>query len=236
MSYPPRGVRSYAGATLQVSPARTSHASWGSPSSSSAASAPWPGQRCATSLRIYSAGELADDRRRRHPEHAARPAHLGAPPAAFAGRSGVAGLHAVGGDREIVPDADRFRRRIHRRHGGRLRRRRAAAGSAVGHPRRSVEPQRDSGAVQRRVGGLSTNVATYVVAAMILGIYFAMNSGTVDSIVYDTVLEETGSSAVYEKWIGRVRMVESAAFAAGALAGGVLAGWTSPRLTYFVSV
>jgi predicted MFS family arabinose efflux permease len=86
------------------------------------------------------------------------------------------------------------------------------------------------------LGGLSTNVATYVVAAMILGIYFAMNSGTVDSIVYDTVLEETGSSAVYEKWIGRVRMVESAAFAASALAGGVLAGWTSPRLTYFVSV
>jgi hypothetical protein len=86
------------------------------------------------------------------------------------------------------------------------------------------------------LGGLSTNVVTYVVAAMILGVYFAMNSGTVDSIVYDTVLEETGSSAVYEKWIGRVRIVESAAFAASALAGGVLAGWTSPRLTYFVSV
>jgi predicted MFS family arabinose efflux permease len=86
------------------------------------------------------------------------------------------------------------------------------------------------------LGGLSTNVATYVVAAMILGIYFAMNSGTIDSIVYDAVLEETGSSAVYEKWIGRVRIVESAAFAGSALAGGVLAGWTSPRLTYFVSV
>jgi MFS family permease len=86
------------------------------------------------------------------------------------------------------------------------------------------------------LGGLSTNVATYVVAAMILGIYFAMNSGTVDSIVYDAVLEETGSSAVYEKWIGRVRIVESAALAGSALAGGILAGWTSPRMTYFVSV
>jgi predicted MFS family arabinose efflux permease len=86
------------------------------------------------------------------------------------------------------------------------------------------------------LGGLSTNVATYIVAAMILGIYFAMYSGTVDSIVYDTVLEETGSSAVYEKWIGRVRIVESAALAGSALAGGVLAGWTSPRVTYFVSV
>jgi Major Facilitator Superfamily/Putative zinc-finger len=86
------------------------------------------------------------------------------------------------------------------------------------------------------LGGLSTNVVTYVVAAMILGVYFAMSSGTVDSVVYDTVLEETGASDAYEKWIGRVRIVESAAFAGSALAGGVLAGLTSPRLTYFLTV
>lgn len=86
------------------------------------------------------------------------------------------------------------------------------------------------------LGGLSTNVAMYVVAAMLLGVYFALNSGTVDSIVYDVVLEETGSSDLYETWIGRTRMVESVAFVASALAGGVVAGWTSPRLTYFASV
>jgi MFS family permease len=86
------------------------------------------------------------------------------------------------------------------------------------------------------LGGLSTNVGTYIAAAMILGVYFALNSGTVDSIVYDTVLEETGSSARYEKWIGRVRIAEGAAFAASALAGGLVAGWTSPRLTYLLTV
>jgi MFS family permease len=86
------------------------------------------------------------------------------------------------------------------------------------------------------LGGLSTNVATYVLAAMLLGVYFALNSGTVDSIVYDVVLEETGSSDVYETWIGRIRMVESGAFVASALAGGVLAGWASARFTYFASV
>ncbi|HEY3975716.1 MAG TPA: MFS transporter [Streptosporangiaceae bacterium] len=86
------------------------------------------------------------------------------------------------------------------------------------------------------VGGLSTNVATYIAAAMILGVYFALNSGTVDSIVYDTVLEETGSSALYEQWIGRVRIAEGAAFAVSALAGGLVAGWASPRLTYFLAV
>ena len=86
------------------------------------------------------------------------------------------------------------------------------------------------------VGGLSHNVATYIVAAMILGVYFAMNSGTVDSVVYDTVMEEAGSSDLYETWIGRVRIVESAAFAGSALLGGLIAGWTTPRVTYLLTV
>jgi hypothetical protein len=86
------------------------------------------------------------------------------------------------------------------------------------------------------LGGLSRNVPTYIAAALILGVYFAMNSGTLDSVVYDTVIEETGSPDLYERWIGRVRIVESAAFATSALTGGLLAGWTSPRLTYFLTV
>jgi len=86
------------------------------------------------------------------------------------------------------------------------------------------------------IGGLSHNVITYVIGAMVLGAYFAFSSGTVDSIVYDTVVEETGSNELYEKWIGRIRAVESAAFVLSALAGGVLAQYTSTRLTYFVTV
>ena len=86
------------------------------------------------------------------------------------------------------------------------------------------------------IGGLSHNVATYIVAALILGVYFAMNSGTVDSVVYDTVIEETGSADTYERWIGRVRVVESAAFTTSALTGGLLAGAASPRLTYFLTI
>ena len=71
---------------------------------------------------------------------------------------------------------------------------------------------------------------------MILGVYFALNSGTVDSIVYDTVLEETGSSELYEKWIGRVRMVEGGAFVAARWPAAWSPSWTSPRLTYFLTV
>ena len=90
--------------------------------------------------------------------------------------------------------------------------------------------------VSSLLGGLSHNVITYVIAAMILGVYFAFSSGTVDSIVYDAVLEETGSNQLYERWIGRIRAVESAAFVLSALAGGVLAQYTSTRFTYFATV
>jgi MFS family permease len=90
--------------------------------------------------------------------------------------------------------------------------------------------------VSSLLGGLSHNVITYVIAAMILGVYFAFSSGTVDSIVYDAVVEETGSNELYERWIGRIRAVESAAFVLSALAGGVLAQYTSARLTYFATV
>ena len=69
------------------------------------------------------------------------------------------------------------------------------------------------------IGGLSHGGATYIVSAAVLGAYFALSSGTVDSIVYDTVLEETGSSDLYEIWIGRVRMVESGALVVSALGG-----------------
>jgi anti-sigma factor RsiW len=91
-------------------------------------------------------------------------------------------------------------------------------------------------ALSALIGGLSNSIGTYIVAAIVLGAYFAMNSGTLDSVVYDTVIEETGSSDQYERWIGRVRLVEGAAFTTSALIGGLVAGWTSPRLTYFLTV
>lgn len=86
------------------------------------------------------------------------------------------------------------------------------------------------------IGGLSQNVPTYIGSALVLAVYFAMYSGTMDAIVYDTVLEEIGASELFEQRIGRVRAVESAALVAGALAGGVVAEVTSPRLAYFLTV
>jgi predicted MFS family arabinose efflux permease len=86
------------------------------------------------------------------------------------------------------------------------------------------------------VGGLSTGVPMYIASAMLLGVYFAMYSGTVESIVYDLVLEETGSGDSYQRHIGRVRALESAALVGSSLAGGWLAGLAGPRATYFVTL
>jgi MFS family permease len=86
------------------------------------------------------------------------------------------------------------------------------------------------------IGGLSHNVPMYIVAAMLLGVYFAMQSGTFDAIVYDTVLEETGSSDRFESVVGRVRMAESVSLTLGALAGGALAAATATRVTYFATL
>jgi Major Facilitator Superfamily len=79
-------------------------------------------------------------------------------------------------------------------------------------------------------------VASYVVAALLLGVYFAMQSGTFDAIVYDTVLEEDGNSERFESILGRVRMLESAALVVGALGGGALAAVTAPRITYVATL
>ena len=85
------------------------------------------------------------------------------------------------------------------------------------------------------IGGFSQNVIAYIVAAAFLGVFFALQSGTLESIVYDTVLEETGDSEAFERTMGRVRLVESAALVASALAGGLIAQFAPLRATYFLT-
>lgn len=68
------------------------------------------------------------------------------------------------------------------------------------NPLRPVEPTRRAHLASialmlcALIGGLSTDVPTYILSALVLGVYFAMYSGTLNSIVYDTELEETGAA------------------------------------------
>lgn len=86
------------------------------------------------------------------------------------------------------------------------------------------------------LGGLSTNVITYVISALAFGAYFAMYSGTLDAVIYDTLLEESGGSASFEKLLGRARLVESSALVTSSIAGGWIASLLSTRITYFLTV
>ena len=86
------------------------------------------------------------------------------------------------------------------------------------------------------VGGLSNSPAMYAVSAVLLGGYFALSSGTADSIVYDTLVEETGSGDDYEAWLGRLHVVEAITLVISSVLGGVLAAAFSARFTYFATV
>jgi MFS family permease len=90
--------------------------------------------------------------------------------------------------------------------------------------------------VSSTIGGFSHGVATYVVGAMFLGVYFALQSGTLDAVVYDTILEETGRADGFERRIGRVRLMESVGLVSSALAGGWLATIVGTRALFFLTV
>ncbi len=85
------------------------------------------------------------------------------------------------------------------------------------------------------IGGFSQSVPVYVLAAAFLGVYFALQSGTLESVVYDTVLEETGDSEAFERTIGQVRLIESIALVTSALLGGLIAQFAPLRATYFLT-
>ncbi|WP_152361228.1 MFS transporter [Microlunatus speluncae] len=86
------------------------------------------------------------------------------------------------------------------------------------------------------LAGLSSTVPTYILSVMVLGIYFATASGTLDSMVYDTVLEVTGDGQGFQRQIGRIRLIESVALVGSGLAGGWIAELTSTRMTYFLTL
>lgn len=86
------------------------------------------------------------------------------------------------------------------------------------------------------LGGLSYNVPVYIVAMGLWGIFYALYSGTYESVVYDVLLEEQQSADNYEKWFGYVRFVDSIALALGALLGGLVSALANPRMTYFITI
>lgn len=90
--------------------------------------------------------------------------------------------------------------------------------------------------ISAAIGALSYSVPVYIASTVFWGIYAALYSGTYDSVLYDTTIEEHGSSEQFEKYLGRFRAVEGSAFVIGALLGSAIASVFSMRQTYIISL
>lgn len=86
------------------------------------------------------------------------------------------------------------------------------------------------------IGGFSQNITSYIIMTLFWGVFFAFYSGTYDSIIYDTVLEETGNSSTFEKYFGRIKILDSSALVIGSLVGGYIASNFGLREPYFLTV
>lgn len=86
------------------------------------------------------------------------------------------------------------------------------------------------------VGGISDNIPMYILCTLFWGVFFALYTGTYDSIVYDTLLEEQGNTDAFEKHYGHIKIVDSIALVTGSLLGGLIAEVLGTRETYFLSV
>ncbi len=86
------------------------------------------------------------------------------------------------------------------------------------------------------VCGLSHGLAMYAAGISAWGLYYAAYTGTYDSVIYDVVVEETGSADSFERCYGRLQMFDSVAFITSALLSVGIARFASLRLEYFLTV
>jgi MFS family permease len=91
-------------------------------------------------------------------------------------------------------------------------------------------------ALSSLVCGLSQSVPMFILGAAIWGIFFGFYNGMYDSIVYDTLSEETGHSDDYEKYYGRIRVMDSLALIIGSLAGGFIGSQFGLRVSFYLTI
>lgn len=91
-------------------------------------------------------------------------------------------------------------------------------------------------AISSLLGGLSTEPIMYIICAAFWGMFYAFYSGTYDSIVYDTVQEETGKSDDYSRYYGRIKIADSISLVLGGFAGGLVSEFYSMQSSYFATI
>jgi MFS family permease len=86
------------------------------------------------------------------------------------------------------------------------------------------------------MGGLSHGYWQYVVAACFSGLFMASYSGLYDSVVYDTLLEESVPRKMFNRYYSRLRFYDGIALIIGSLLSSPIAHFMGLRATYFLTV
>lgn len=86
------------------------------------------------------------------------------------------------------------------------------------------------------IGGSSHGVWTYLIAACLSGLFYACYQGVYDSVVYDVLVEETGSADKFDHYYGRVQLYDGIALVTGALLSSVITHFLDFRAAYFVTI
>jgi MFS family permease len=86
------------------------------------------------------------------------------------------------------------------------------------------------------VCGRAHSFLVFTIGISMWGLFYACYLGTFDAIVYDVVLEETGSAEGFERHYGRVQMAEFLGSLGGALASVLVVQLWTTRATFFLTV
>lgn len=86
------------------------------------------------------------------------------------------------------------------------------------------------------LAGFSDSVPMYLLAISFIGVYYALFSGTYEAVIYDTLIDKTGSGAGFEKYYGRLQIVSSIALISGSSLSGLLSRLFSLEAVYFMTV
>jgi len=84
--------------------------------------------------------------------------------------------------------------------------------------------------------GISQGFWLYLLGSCLWGIFYACYSGTYDSIVYDTLLEDVGSTNSFERYYGKVQLVDSIALVLGSLSSGLVVHFLNLQSAYFITL
>lgn len=86
------------------------------------------------------------------------------------------------------------------------------------------------------LGAISYGPPVYFVSAVVWAIFFALFSGTCDSIIYDALLEEKVPTKHFDYYLGKVRVMISTASVGGSLLGGIVGQFMGLRWTYWLTI